>query len=69
MNFEQFVLIIRARWRVAGGVFSAIVALAVLLALILPNKYSAVASIVVDAKMDPTVGWHWIATRICAKNG
>jgi chain length determinant protein EpsF len=56
MNFDQFVLILRARWRVVGGVFGGIVALAVLLALIAPNKYSAVASIVVDAKMDATVG-------------
>lgn len=64
MNFDQFVLIIRARWRVAGGVFGGIVALAVLLALILPNKYSAVASIVVDAKMDPTVGGQGIADTV-----
>jgi chain length determinant protein EpsF len=64
MNFDQFVLIIRARWRIAGAVFGGIVALAVLLALILPNKYTAVASIVVDAKMDATVGGQTIADTV-----
>jgi chain length determinant protein EpsF len=64
MNFAQFVLIIKARWRIAGAVFVGTVALAVLLALILPNKYSAVASIVVDAKMDATVGGQSMADAV-----
>jgi chain length determinant protein EpsF len=64
MNFDQFVLIIRARWRVAAAVCGGIVTLAVLLALILPNKYTAVASIVVDAKMDATVGGQSIADTV-----
>ena len=64
MSFDQFILIIRARWRLVTKVFVGIVALSLILVLVLPNKYTATASIVVDAKMDPTVGGQGIADTV-----
>ena len=48
----------------AATVFAGLVALSVLLVLVLPNKYTAVASIVIDAKMDATVGGQAIPDTI-----
>lgn len=53
MTFSQFLSILRARWRIAVIVFGVIVGLTVALSLLLPKKYSATASIVVDVKPDP----------------
>jgi chain length determinant protein EpsF len=56
MSLHQFLLILRARWRPAFLVFALIVALAVIFTFILPKKYTATASVVVDAKNDPVAG-------------
>jgi chain length determinant protein EpsF len=56
MSFQHFLLILRARWRAAVGVFACIVALAVIAVIVLPNKYTAIASVVVDSKVDPVSG-------------
>lgn len=56
MSFHQFLVILRARWRLSCIVFAAILGTAILLALIMPRKYTAVASVVVDAKSDPVLG-------------
>ena len=56
MNFTQLLAILRARWRVASIIFGSMVALALLLVLILPKKFTATSSIVVDAKIDSVVG-------------
>jgi chain length determinant protein EpsF len=53
VNSRQYLLIFRARWRAALAVFAGTVAAAILLALILPNKYTATASLVIDSKVDP----------------
>ena len=53
MTSHQFLLILRARWLSAFAVFAGIVAMSVLLALVMPNKYTATASLVVDSKVDP----------------
>ncbi|CAM3807926.1 chain length determinant protein EpsF [Roseateles saccharophilus] len=54
MNFVQFLAILRARYKVAVGVFAAIVVLAGLLSLVWPRSYTAAASVVVDStKPDP----------------
>ena len=64
MSLDQLIMIIRARWRLAGTVFGGIVALSLILVLILPNKYTAKSSIVVDAKMDAAVGGQGIADAV-----
>ena len=54
MNFVQFLAILRARHKVALGVFMGIVLLALVLSLVWPRSYTAVASVVVDStKPDP----------------
>jgi chain length determinant protein EpsF len=56
MSFNQFLVILRARWRVAAGVFSFVVALVVFASIIWPKQYTATASIVIDSKTDPVGG-------------
>lgn len=54
MNFVQFLAILRARYKMALGVFGAIVLLALVVSLVWPKSYTAAASVVVDAsKPDP----------------
>lgn len=54
MNFVQFLAILRARYKVALGVFGAIVLVALVLSLVWPRSYTAAASVVVDStKPDP----------------
>ncbi len=57
MSFYQFLLVIRSRYKVVLGVLFGMVILAVLLSLVLPNKYTAKTSLVVDMKsVDPVTG-------------
>jgi len=53
MTFGQFLSILRARWLVALLVFCLIVATTLVVSLLLPKQYKAVASVVVDFKPDP----------------
>lgn len=53
MTFSQFLSILRARWRLIAYVFGGVLALAIVLSLVLPKQYTAVASVVVDSKPDP----------------
>ncbi len=53
MTFAQFLSILRARWRVAILVLVSVIAVVVGTSLLLPKKYTAVASVVVDSKPDP----------------
>ena len=53
MNFGQFFAILRARRWMALAVFGGIVVLTVVISLVLPKQYQAVASVVVDFKPDP----------------
>lgn len=53
MTFRQFTLILLARWRSALGVFGALIVIALALAFLLPKKYTATASVVVDFKPAP----------------
>lgn len=56
MTFAQFLSILRARWKLSALVFLLTVATTVLVSLRLPKKYTASASVVVDAKPDPITG-------------
>ena len=53
MTVGQFFSILRARWLIALLVFVLIVASTVAASLVWPKKYSASASVVIDAKPDP----------------
>ena len=53
MSFGQFIAILRARWWVAALVFVLTVGTTVGVSLVLPKKYLATATVVVDMKPDP----------------
>jgi succinoglycan biosynthesis transport protein ExoP len=53
MSFNQFLVILRARWLTAAGIFVAVVVLIAFASVIWPKQYTATASIVIDSKTDP----------------
>ncbi len=53
MSLNQFLVILRARWLVAAGIFLAVVLLVAFASVIWPKQYTATASIVIDSKNDP----------------
>jgi chain length determinant protein EpsF len=56
MNLNQVLVILHARWRVVFGVFGAALFLVIALSLVWPRQYTAISSLVVDAKTDPVAG-------------
>lgn len=56
MTFVQFISILRARWKFMAAVVLATVATALVVSLMLPKRYTASASMVVDVKPDPVAG-------------
>jgi polysaccharide biosynthesis transport protein len=56
MTFTQFFSILRARWKLSLLAFALTVVAAVLVSLMLPKKFTAAASVVVDVKPDPISG-------------
>lgn len=57
MTLDQFLAILRARWRVALLLFAAGLLGAVLISVLLPKRYTATASVVVDVRAnDPIAG-------------
>jgi chain length determinant protein EpsF len=53
MSINQLILIVRHRWRLAFGVFAAILLLAILFTLVSSKQYTAISSVVIDTKTDP----------------
>jgi chain length determinant protein EpsF len=53
MSLNQVLIILRARWRMVVGVFAGVLFLVTAVSLVWPKQYTAVSSIVVDAKTDP----------------
>ena len=53
MTLAQFLLVLRARWRLAVGVFAAVILATILITLLMPTLYTASATVVVDTKGDP----------------
>jgi chain length determinant protein EpsF len=53
MSLNQFLVILRARWLIAAGIFLAVVLLVAFASVIWPKQYTATASIVIDSKSDP----------------
>lgn len=57
MTFQQFLLILRARWLVILLTFMVVVGTAVGVSLVMPKKYAASAAVLVDVKTpDPILG-------------
>jgi chain length determinant protein EpsF len=56
MSFTQFLLVMRARWVVALGLFGAVVVLGLVYFLMQPNLYTGSASVVVESRIDPVAG-------------
>lgn len=57
MTFQQFLLILRARWWVIVGIASVVVATTAIVSMLLPKQYTASTSLVIDAKSaDPLMG-------------
>ncbi|MET0378406.1 MAG: Wzz/FepE/Etk N-terminal domain-containing protein, partial [Spongiibacteraceae bacterium] len=57
MTFQQFLLILQARWKIIAGIFALVVFAALAISLALPKKYAAIVSVVVDVKSpDPLMG-------------
>jgi len=53
MTLRQFLLVLRARWKLAFGVFTGVVLATVVISLLMPKMYTASATVVVDTKPDP----------------
>ena len=53
MSFNQFLVILRARWLIAVSVFLTVVVLIAFASFIWPKQYTATASVVIDSKSDP----------------
>jgi polysaccharide biosynthesis transport protein len=64
MSFSQFLAILRARKVPALVTFGLVVALALALSLLLPKKYKAEASVVIDAKPDPISALNNVVTGL-----
>ena len=57
MTLQQFLLILRARWKIVLGVIATVVGTALAVSLLLPKTYTASTALVVDVKSaDPLVG-------------
>lgn len=56
MSFRQFLLVMRARWKVAAGLFAAVVFLGMLYTLLQPSQYAASASVLIQSRVDPVNG-------------
>ncbi len=53
MSLRQFLLVLRARWKLALGVFTGVVLATIIISLLTPKMYTADATVVVDSKPDP----------------
>jgi len=63
MSLNQFLVILRARWRIALNIFLAVVVVITFASLIWPRQYTATASIVIDSKSDPVAAAGGAATN------
>ncbi|MDP9066016.1 MAG: chain length determinant protein EpsF [Pseudomonadota bacterium] len=56
MSLKQFILVLLARWKIAAGIFLAVVAAGILYTLFATNLWTSSATVVVDQKADPVAG-------------
>ena len=53
MTFDQFLRILRARWKMAIGIFAAAVLVTIIATLIFPKKYQASTTVMLNSGPDP----------------
>ncbi len=53
MTLTQFILVLRARWKLALGVFGAVIGLTIAVSLWMTTLYTATATVVAEIKADP----------------
>ncbi len=53
MSFTQFLLILRARWKITVATLVIISAIVIGVSLILPKQYTATSAVILDFKPDP----------------
>lgn len=53
MTFDQFLRILRARWKLATGIFVTAVLVTIIATLIFPKKYEAATTVMLDSRPDP----------------
>lgn len=57
MSFSHFLIILKARWKAALGVFLGVILIVLAITLILPKQYKATAAVLIDVKSpDPIAG-------------
>jgi chain length determinant protein EpsF len=56
MGVLQYLAILRARWRIVLGIFGICTMASLVISLVSPELYTALASVVVDAEHDPIAG-------------
>lgn len=57
MSLSQFLIILKARWKLAAAIFASVVALVVTLTFVLPPKYKGIAAVVINSNNpDPING-------------
>lgn len=57
MTFSQFLAIVRARWVLIASILVSIVTIAAVVTFLLPRKYEATTTVMVDARPDPVSGF------------
>ena len=63
MDFQQYLLALQARRKVFLLVFSALVVAAVIVALVLPKRYDATATVLLDARDEQTTATARVSPR------
>src|SRR5882724_3458510 len=53
MTLRQFLLVLQARWKLAFGIFAAVVLASIVISLLMPKMYTADSTVVVGTKADP----------------
>ena len=56
MSLNQILIILHARWRMVLKVFGSALFLVIAASLVWPKQYTAISSLVIDAKTDPVAG-------------
>lgn len=64
MSFPQFLAALRARWILALSVFVGVVAVVTVVTLLLPHKYKAYSSVVIDSKSPDPINGTLMATTL-----
>ncbi len=53
MTFDQFLRIVRARWKLVAWVFALVLLATLIVSLIIPKSYKATSTVVIDSRPDP----------------